>query len=131
MSRITLQDSVNDMLCKMAEGNPGALTAMINLIEAKEGIDPQSALGPFGPIINLDSWEIYGSSIYVIWADACTRNAHKMIVLLRATQLGIMPVDTLKAISYGAKPGINFKEISDKVCAQLAEFKPLEEASNE
>ncbi len=97
--RIELTDNGQDMVIKMCDGNPGAITALMGLITADHSIDPQSMLGILGPILSLDSYGIYGSSIYILWNDQCDRNTHKLIVLLRATQMGIFSDEVLKELA--------------------------------
>ncbi len=97
--RIGLQDSMQDIVLKMAEGNPGAITALMGLITAKGGIDPDQLLGPIGTVLSLDTYGIYGSNIYILWNDQCDRNTHKLIMLLRATQMGIFSDVKLRALA--------------------------------
>lgn len=127
-SRIELTDSGQDILVKMAEGNPGALTAMLDILQKHESIDPQAMLGGIGAIMILDTWGIYGSSIYVLWSDKCGRDTRKMLLLMRATQLGLFPQTRLQEMAedQGRKINLAAEEWADldaKVCEQLTEFK--------
>ncbi len=98
-SRIELNDSVVDIVGKMSDGNPGAINAMIMLESLDLKIDPDSAFKNLSGLISLDSYKIYGSSIYILFNDQCGRNAHKLYVLLRATQMGIFSAKRLKDIA--------------------------------
>ena len=49
MSRIELNDNLMSIIVKMAEGNPGAATVLMELYSEAEAIDPQSAMGGLGP----------------------------------------------------------------------------------
>lgn len=105
MTRITSLDmSMNDMLVELAEGNPGALTAMINMIKAAETVDPDSALGAFGPVIAFDSCGIYGPRIWMLYKDVCKQDVTAAIGMLRAVQMGILPSNTLLAAIDGVAP---------------------------
>jgi hypothetical protein len=55
-------------------------------------IDPDTALGPFAYLLNLDSFGIYGSRIWVLYKDICCENIVHTITVLRAVQLGILPL---------------------------------------
>lgn len=130
MTRLSLDINGMDAVIAMSDGNPGAVNAIIALTHPDvRGVDLDSALGPWGPVFQLDTHEIYGPSIYILWNDVCGRDAHTMLVLLRATQLGLFPVEQLKMLaseSVGhrmANP--DFAELSTKVCEQLSQFRPL------
>ena len=43
--RIQLNDSVSDVFVKLAEGNPGALTAMMQMFNAVPTVDPDDIFG--------------------------------------------------------------------------------------
>ena len=125
MSRIEMNDSVLDIFVKMGEGNPGAMTALMQLIgDAKT--DPDSAFGGFGAILLLDSFEIYGTDIYVLWSDICDRDIVKTQAVLRACQLGLLPSNTLKDAchrqDYSGRSMIPVADLYDKVKAELPNF---------
>lgn len=71
MSKIELTDTVQDMMVKMADGNPGAITALVDLYTKSPTIDPDSAMADIGAILMFDNYGIYGSDIYIIWNDKC------------------------------------------------------------
>jgi hypothetical protein len=126
MSRIELTDSIMDMAIKMSEGNPGAINAMMELYINNEKIDPQDAFGPFGKLLLLDTFGIYGTDIYVLWSDICDREVVKMIAVLRACQLGILSPAILKDASsrqdYSGKNMISVEDLYFKVKEELPEF---------
>lgn len=126
MSRIKLGDGMFDVINKMTEGNPGAMNVIMELTYMSEKIDPDSAFGSIGAILLLDSYEIYGSDIYVLWSDICGRNTKKMIAVLRAGQLGIIPSYTIKDASsrqdYSGKDMIDVEDLYKKVCERLPNF---------
>jgi hypothetical protein len=119
-----------DVMVKMAEGNPGAMTALMELGEASAKVDPQSAfasMGPIGVALSFDTHGIYGSSIYIIWSDKCGRDARKTLVLLRAVQLGILSESKLQAMAADQMrqvdlTGEEWEDIDSKVCEQLKDF---------
>lgn len=129
-TRIELTDNLVDVMVKMSEGNPGAMTALMEIGEASPKIDPQSAfssMGPLGPALSFDTHGIYGSSIYVIWSDKCGRDARKALMLLRAVQLGLLPESKLQEMAADQMHQINlsaeeWEDLDSKVCDQLEEF---------
>lgn len=127
MTRIQLTDSTMDMVLKMAEGNPGAITAIMDLMSNNAEIDPQDFLGGLGPILSLDTHGIYGSSIYVLWNDKCDRDVRKMLVLLRSVQLGFLPESKLQELAADQCRQVNLTDeeinnLDKKVCDQLKDF---------
>lgn len=88
MSRIELFDTTEDVLVKMSEGNPGALTVLIGLATQGAEFDPKSALGGLGPILALDEAGIYGSQIWVLYKDVCGESLETLTLFLRSVQLG-------------------------------------------
>lgn len=48
-TKLQLSDSVHDILYKMSEGNPGALTVCLKILKEGETIDPD-ALGGIGAL---------------------------------------------------------------------------------
>ena len=127
MSRIKSDDNVQDILIKMSEGNPGALAAMMEILEKHNEIDPQAAMGGLGAILILDTWGIYGTEIYVLFSDKCGKDVRKMLMLIRATQLGLFPQSRLNEMARDQSFRINltddeFKDLDTKVCEQLSGF---------
>lgn len=112
-SRIELTDTPMDMFIKLADGNPGALTAMMTLCEKAEGIDPDAAFGSLTPLLALDTHGIYGSRIWVLWKDVCDMDPIKVMTLLRAVQLGDMSEFELTRATDGR--AFDFQAINDKV----------------
>jgi hypothetical protein len=126
-TRIQLEDSIQNIIIKMSDGNPGAINTLFEVIKNGEKIDPQSAFAGVGSILLLDSFGIYGSSIYVLYNDKCNKNIRKFIMLLRAVQLGFIRVDRLKELAEDQTRQINlsdeeWKDIEMKVCETLEDF---------
>lgn len=80
---------ITDMIMAMCDGNPGAITALAELAKSAEAVDPDSALGGYGPILSLDTHGIYGSHIWMLYSDVCGRDVIKTLGVLRAIQLGL------------------------------------------
>lgn len=87
--RIKLKDSTQDAIIKLSDGNPGALTAMMELMKQKNNV--------FN-ILALDSFGIYGTDIYILWSDICDRDTEKMEAVIIATQRGLFSKSVLKDV---------------------------------
>ena len=131
MTKLELKDNFIDIIYKMSEGNPGALTALIEVFREAPKIDPEDIMGGLGPILQLDTHGIYGSDIYILWNDKCDRDVRKLLLLLRHTQLGFSPENELKELAADQKRELNlteeeWNEIDRKVCSELEQFKKRE-----
>jgi hypothetical protein len=127
MSRIELTDSPFDMIVKMCEGNPGAMSALMDMIKEGEKIDPQGVMGGIGSILLLDTWEIYGTDIYILWSDKCQRDCRKFLMILRACQMGNFPLTKLKEMAADQAGAVDltdaeWQEQDDWLCENLVEF---------
>lgn len=121
-TRIEMNDTFLDIAVKLAEGNPGAATVIMQLFEKAAKIDPQDFMGSFGSILFLDTLHIYGSRIWMLYKDVCKHNVVSMVAMLRAVQLGIINTSTLNhAIdNYGA--GLDVDATLAKVKKRLDQF---------
>lgn len=89
----------------LSEGNIGALTVIIELFKQGADIDPDSLLGSLGPILALDTHEIYGPHIWMLYKDVCGQDIRVMVAILRAVQLGFLSESDLhKAIDSSRGP---------------------------
>jgi hypothetical protein len=131
-TRIKLNDTMLDVFHKMSEGNPGALTAMMEIHQSAEKIDPDAFMGPLSPILSLDTLGIYGSDIYVLWSDICHRNTAKMITVLRGWQLGYINGDKVADAAhrqdYSGSDMIDIEDLYKKVKERLPNFDPENKA---
>lgn len=126
MSKITLADNVMSAVIKMCEGNPGVMTALMEIIKCSKQVDPDDFMGGLGKILALDTLEIYGTNIYVLWNDICDRNTSKMIAVLRANQLGFISDQILKDACHrqdrSGRKTIPVEELYSKVVERLPRF---------
>ena len=74
-TRLTSEMSIKEAIIEMSEGNPGALTCMMEMIDS----NPMAMLD----ILYFDSLGIYGSKIYMLWNDCCDRDMNKLNETLR------------------------------------------------
>ena len=129
-SRLELTDTFMDAVVKMSEGNPGATMAIMDIMTRHEEIDPQAAMGGMGALFSLDTWGIYGTDVYILYSDVCGRDVRTMLMLMRATQLGMFPHSRLQELAsdQSRQNLITAEELADldaKVCEQLDEFKKV------
>lgn len=85
--RINLNDSVVDAAVELADGNPGAISVIMQLIADKN--DPDGFAGGLGNLLSLDAHGIYGSNIWVLFKNVCGQSILNMVIVLRAVQLGL------------------------------------------
>lgn len=128
--RINLMDTTLDMLCKMSEGNPGGLNVLMQLMEKGAAIDPDDFMGGIGAILSLDTHDIYGSRIWVLYKDISGSNLVTMCALLRAVQLGFLAESELtQAIINHEMDARRINEMVDQVKTRLPKFGQTEPAS--
>jgi hypothetical protein len=120
---ITLEDTLQSAVVKMAKGNPGALTVLCNLVKFAPLIDPQNIMGGFSYILIMDGKGIYGSRIWMLFKDICNQDYGRMCAILRAVQLGFIFGDSLsKAIEGEVGAELN-EDLLKKVQERLPGFK--------
>jgi hypothetical protein len=105
--RLNLNDSFQTSVIKMSDGNPGALTALMELYLQSPSIDPDDFAGPYGPMMALDVMDIYGSDIYVFFKEVAGHSVVSALGLLRAHQLGYLTETELKRM---IAEGQNYKQ---------------------
>jgi len=121
-SRIQLRDTLPDAIIKMSDGNPGALTVMAKIHNEGAAIDPDSCMGWFGVILSLDTECIYGPDIWMFYKDVCGEDLRTMLGLLRAVQLGFLPVELLRSAIQNYGKGIDIPDLMKKVEDRLPQF---------
>ena len=120
--RIQLDDTPMSMLIKLAEGNPGGLNVMMQILEKGQSIDPDAAFGPFAHILGLDTFGIYGSRIWMLFKDVCKEQAVYALACLRAVQLGIMGSSVLDHAIDNRGEGLDVFATRRAVCERLPNF---------
>jgi hypothetical protein len=105
--RLKLDDSVMDIVQKMSDGNPGAITVIMAVLSKGGGIDKADFMGGMGTVLSLDTHGIYGSRIWMLYKDVCNEHLPSMIGILRAYQLGFLKDADLDSLIDG-----KFKEPS-------------------
>lgn len=62
--KIELNDTTSNIIIKMSEGNPGAITVLMQLLE-------KNAMEGFRHILDLDDMNIRGTQIWIGYKDYC------------------------------------------------------------
>ena len=87
MGKIKEDMSVKDVIITMSEGNPGALTCMMQMLQ----LDPMA----LQDILYFDSMEIYGPKIYMLWNDCCKRDMIKFKDTIKYLRSGSVSKDEI------------------------------------
>src|SRR3989338_1647639 len=121
-----LNASVMDIIITMSGGNPGALTACMELMRKGHLVDPDDIFQGLGSIMTLDTMNIWDSRLYMLWSDVCGRDIGKMIDVLRAYQLGQLAGATEAVINYAIDnrgKGLDLDAVVAAVQQRLPNFK--------
>lgn len=101
MSKIEMSDNFGEIIIKLSEGNPGAMSFLFEIAKAKNN-DPSQFLGTF---LVLDTIKLYGSYLYMLWNDCCERNLEKSLKVIELYQNGkVTDLDInerIKNVGYG------------------------------
>lgn len=122
--RIDLMDSMMSAVIKMTGGNPGAMRALMEVCSASPTVDPDCAFGALGPILSLDTMDVYEDRIWMFYRDVCGDNVVEMLGLMRANQLGFLSEARLVRAIDGIEP-MEYGEINgylSQVKARLPSF---------
>lgn len=129
MSKLDLTDTVQTALFKMSEGNPGGLTVMMQMMQHGDAIDPDGFMGGFGAIMWLDTYEIYGSRIWILYKDVCGCNLLNTFAMIRACQLGFISSTKLNNAIDG-KEQVDVADFLQQVKNRLPAFGHWTEEAN-
>jgi hypothetical protein len=121
-NRLSLTDDPKSGIMKMCDGNPGGLNVLISLMTETGKIDPDSALGGWGCLFDLDEMGIYGSHIWILYKDVCGENLTNLVGLLRAYQLGFIEERLIVDASYERNRSLPIDDLLKKVREQLPAF---------
>jgi len=120
MTKLRLEDSIQDMLIKLAGGNPGAFTVCLDILRHGAQIDPDCA-HPMLHVLDFDDMGLYGSEIWMLYEDVCGTDLVKLLGVLRGKQLGyIRTGDILRAVREGQS--LDIDDIVERVCKELPSF---------
>ena len=84
MSRIAISDELVTGLTNMSEGNPGALNVLMQLVNRSAKMELTNVCSLFDYFSRLDSLEVYGASIWILYKDICGEKIEVMVEVLNA-----------------------------------------------
>lgn len=119
-SRIEMHDSMQTAIVKMADGNIGAVTVLMEMLKQGGKIDPYT--DPLILILHLDDMGVYGSRIWMLYKDVCGQNLSKTLALVRARQLGFVSEVTLLHAINNHGHGIDVPDLCRQVKERLPDF---------
>lgn len=88
MEKITPNMSIRDMILVMSEGNPGAMTVLVEMLRDPRGIFR---------ILLLDTYDIRGSKIWGLYKDCSGENMEKFYKTLEIIRGGAYSKEEIKA----------------------------------
>ena len=121
-NKIGLTDTAEDMMVKMSEGNPGALSVCMQLLTETANIDPDAALGGLSSILMLDTLGIYGPEIWMLYKDVCGEDIADTITVLRGYQLGFITHHQLNHAIQNGGDGLDVNDVLKQVKDKLPLF---------
>jgi hypothetical protein len=101
--RLHFADDNLTIITKLAEGNLGAVSVLLRSLQEGAAIDPDNAFGGGGAAFALDTDDIYGGRIWQLYKDVCGQDLVRMLGVLRAVQLGLLPRARLQAAIDGQR----------------------------
>lgn len=110
MSRIKLGDNGLEMIVKMSDGNHEAIQALMAIVVESSMINPQDNSSAIVAMLTMDTYQIYGTNICVLYNDKCQRNIGKLLMLLGACHLGVIPESKLQSLACDRTCEIEFTD---------------------
>ncbi len=116
MPRITPTDDLESAILKMAGGVAATLKILGAIVEQGPKNDPELEHSGIGHLLLLDRYGIYDTDIYILYNDKCGGDIRKLLLLIRAVELGKYPESKLREL---AGDQFNQVSISGKVWGEL------------
>ena len=126
MTKIQFTDTPQDVVMKLSEGNPGALSVCMQVLLEGTEIDPDGFGGGLGALLGLDTLGIYEPRIWMLYKDVCRQDLPTMLAMLRGWQLGIINADVLNHAIDNYGQGLDILSAYAKVHEQLPAFRYAE-----
>ena len=127
--RIEMHMTMIDIVTTLSEGNPGAISVLMQILVNNQRIDPDDCFGPLGPLFELDNLDCYGSRIWMLYKDVCDGNLIDMLGVLRAIQLGFINQEKIQHAIDNYGEGIDPKNLTKLVKERLPLFGVNNEAT--
>ena len=110
MNKIKNIDNIQDIIIQLSEGNPGALTTCFEILR-ETGSNIFEAIPLF---LTLDSMELYGSHLYMLWNDCCDRNIKAVIDVINGFITGKITKDDINERIKKAGYGKSFSDLLEE-----------------
>lgn len=107
MGKIEINDTIESIIVKLSEGNPGAMRTLFEIMQFK-GNNPFYFLETF---LAIDNMKLYGSYLYMLWNDCCKNNIEKVFKVIEAYQRGDINDEMINERIRTAGYGISFDDI--------------------
>ena len=101
MARLSGNESVTEAIQIMADGNDRAEKVLDYISVEAPGIDPEMKPEAIGHMRLLDKYGIYGADIFTLFDSKCNGNVSRLLLLLRATDLGKYSKSKLQEFASG------------------------------
>lgn len=100
MSKLSPTDTLQDVMVKLCEGNPGALDCLMRMYQNQNWKVPN--MNGFTYIMMFDQMGLYGSRLYQLWNDCCDRDLDQIETVLYNILIGTLSShDVLSNINQG------------------------------
>lgn len=83
-NRIRAGMTPEGILSVMSGGNPGAINVMLKLLETASKAQMDMGFSGIMLLFHLDTMQIYGSNIWILYKDICEENISTMIDIIQA-----------------------------------------------
>ena len=103
-NRLKPTDTLGDVIAIIANGNPGAMSVINQIIKKNE-----KELYVY--LLQLDSYGIYGNDLWMLYKDVCGGDVDKTMGCIKHTWMGLISEEKLKAAIRGDET-INLDDIS-------------------
>lgn len=120
--RISLDDSIEQIVTKLSDGNPGSISVIVQLLKGEAAIDPDTAVPGLGTLFYFDSFGIYGSDIWVLFKDVCGGKLVNLVALFRGFQLGLVNRAQIEDSLKLGESVVDLKDLIIKIKLQLPNF---------
>ena len=100
-----MTDSLQEMIYKIAKGNPGARAVTNMILQRGNNIDPYASYVVAHK--SLYNWNITGEDIWLMYKDLCGEDLTRMLGMIRAVELGFLtPVSLKRQINMARDPNL-------------------------
>ncbi len=121
-SRIDLTKTKMDTIMAFVGGNPGAVSALVTLMQTAKKVDPDSIWEDFTPLMALDNLGIYEEKIWMLYKDVCGQSALNCHILFRAQQMGHLTESEIIDAVNASNPRFDFVDLLHTIQMELPHF---------